>query len=239
MFCSHCSAEVVSSGAKFCYSCGRELTRDLDVQSDCKKPKTAPPATLSFEDLRKGHNRCSKVKPKANNSKATKQPKIDDLEVTIQIGVMFWKEDSSLSTKRGCNLPLKIHSSATAYILKAKAVSKQNRFNSGLVKSSDPIGYKLLYPDKTEMNRNFAWNIDFSLRKYKELGKPYSRIVFYVCSSISAVAKGCGLGGGMLKAELPSKNNLICRLFFQSAKYLLISTLCEFMVVSCIYRTES
>ena len=53
-----------------------------------------------------------------------------------------------------------------------------------------------------------------------------------------AVAKGCGLGG-VLKAELPSKNNLICRLFFQSEKYLLISTLYEFMVVSCIYRTES
>jgi len=134
---------------------------------------------------------------------------------------MIWKDDCGLTSKRGCNLPLKIHSSATADVLKARAVSKQNRFNSGLVKSCDAIGYKLLYPDKTEVESNFPWdNSEFSLRRYKEeLGKPYSRIVFCVCSNIdylshlqcdvlgSAISDSDGSDGNNCQpSKKPSKN---------------------------------
>jgi hypothetical protein len=126
---------------------------------------------------------------------------------------MFWKKVCSLSTKRGSNLPLKIHSSAIADVLKNRAVSKQNRFNSGLVKSSDPVGYKLLYPDKTEVERNFAWqNIEFSLRRYKEeLSKPYSRLVFYVCSSFDFLSH-ISDGGTIYDSDECDGNNDGCQL---------------------------
>ena len=46
MFCSNCSAEVLSSAAKFCYSCGREL----DVQASAEpKPKPASRSALTFD----------------------------------------------------------------------------------------------------------------------------------------------------------------------------------------------
>ena len=91
---------------------------------------------------------------------------------------------------------MKVLSNATSEVLKAKAVAKQNRFNSSLIKSDKALGYKLLYPDKSEVLRDFTWqkNLEFTLGKYKEeLGKPYSRIYFYLYSNIdylSYVADG-------------------------------------------------
>ena len=73
---------------------------------------------------------------------------------------------------------------------------KQNHFNSSLIKSNKALGYKFLYPDKSEVLRDFTWqnDLEFILGKYKEeLGKPYSRISFYLCSNIdylSYVADG-------------------------------------------------
>ena len=67
---------------------------------------------------------------------------------------MMWK-DGELATRRGSSLPLKVPSNATSEVLKAKAVAKQNRFNSSLIKSDKALGYKLLYPDKSEVLRDF------------------------------------------------------------------------------------
>ena len=99
---------------------------------------------------------------------------------------MIWK-DGELATRRGSSLPLKKPSNATSEVLKAKAVAKQNRFNSSLIKSDKALGYKLLYPDKSEVLREFTWqkDLEFTLEKYiEELGKPYSRISFYICSNV-------------------------------------------------------
>ena len=59
------------------------------------------------------------------------------------------------SDKESKQLPLKVVSNATSLVLKAKAVTKQNRFNSSLIKSDKALGYKLLYPDKSEVLRDF------------------------------------------------------------------------------------
>lgn len=99
---------------------------------------------------------------------------------------MIWK-DGELATRRGSSLPLKVPSNATSKVLKVKAVAKQNRFNSSLIKSDKALGYKLLYPDKSGVLSDFTWqkDLEFTLEKYKEeLGKPYSRISFYLCSNI-------------------------------------------------------
>ena len=189
--------------AKFCYSCGKELqnvpsssapngTSSSTIPSasghGTTKPLTRRP--VSFEDFRKRkeNDRSARFTPKNKGARIAK--KEEDPEVTIQIGVMTWNEDSgSLSAKRGCNLPVKIKSSATAELLKAEAVMKQNRFNGGLVKVNNPLGYRLLYPDKTEVEPQLSWKYEaFTLGRYKdELGKPYPRITFYVATwTISA-----------------------------------------------------
>ena len=137
-----------------------------------------------------GSKFCKKAKGNAWNSKNTKAS-----EVTIQIGVMIWK-DRKLATRRGSSFPLKVPSNAISEVLKDKAEAKRNRFNSSLIKSDKALGYKLLYPDSSEVLRDFTWQKDpkFTLGKYKEeLGKPYSRISFYLCSNIdylSYVADG-------------------------------------------------
>ena len=137
-----------------------------------------------------GSKFCKKVKGNALNSKNTKAS-----EVTIQIGVMIWK-DRKLATRRGSSFPLKVSSNAISEVLKDKAEAKRNRFNSSLIKSDKALGYKLLYPDSSEVLRDFTWQKDpeFTLGKYKEeLRKPYSRISFYLCSNIdylSYVADG-------------------------------------------------
>jgi len=38
MFCSHCSAEVFSTAANFCYSCGNELQRQRNEDKQSGKP---------------------------------------------------------------------------------------------------------------------------------------------------------------------------------------------------------
>ena len=108
---------------------------------------------------------------------------------------MIWK-DGELATRRGSSLPLKKPSNATSEVLKAKAVAKQNRFNSSVIESNKALGYKLVYPDKSEVLREFTWqkDLELTLEKYiEELGKPFSRISFYICSNIdhlSYVADG-------------------------------------------------
>ena len=96
-----------------------------------------------------GSKFCKKAKGNALNSKNTKAS-----EVTIQIGVMIWK-DRKLATRRGSSFPLKVPSNAISEVLKDKAEAKRNRFNSSLIKSDKALGYKLLYPDKSEVLRDF------------------------------------------------------------------------------------
>ena len=146
MFCTHCAAEVLSSTANFCYS---------------------------YEDFRKrkaeerGSKFCEKAKGNAPSSKNTEAG-----EVIIQTGEMIWK-DGEPATRRGSSLPLKVLSNATSQVLKAKAVAKQNRFNSSLIKSDKALGYKLLYPDKSEVLRDFmakgsrvySWEIQWRTRE--------------------------------------------------------------------------
>ena len=187
MFSTHCAAEVLSSAAKLCYSCGKELNEKAD------EPKSRK---LSYEDFRKrkAEERGWKFSKKARGN-APSFKNTEASEVIIHIGVMIWK-DGELATRRGSSLSLKVPSNATSEVLKAKAVAKQNRFKSSLIKGDKALGHKLLYPDKSEVLRDFTWqkDLEFTLGKYKEeLGKAYSRISFYLCSKIdylSYVADG-------------------------------------------------
>ena len=132
MFCAHCATEVLSSAANFCYSCGKELNEKAD------EPKSRK---LSYEDFRRrkaeerGSKFCKRAKGNASSSKNTEAS-----EVIIQIGVMIWKY-GELATRRGSSLPLKVPFNVTSEVLKAKAVAKQNRLNSNLIKSDN---YKAL-----------------------------------------------------------------------------------------------
>ena len=100
--------------------------------------------------------------------------------------------------------------------------------NSGLVKSCDGVGYKLLFPDKKVVESNFAWdNSEFSLRRYKEeLGKPYSRIVFYVCSNMDYLShlQSDGVDNSVSDSDESDGNN--CQSFKNSSK-IVTSTITE------------
>jgi hypothetical protein len=124
-------------------------------------------------------DRTSHSKTSSSKRQKLKAP-IQD--VTIQIGLMVAK-DGNLTVKRGSSLPLKVQPAITANQLLGMAVEKQSRFNQGMVK--DPIGYKLLYHDKREVDTIPGKEEPFSLQSYKEdIGKPYTRIIFFLCSNI-------------------------------------------------------
>lgn len=224
MFCINCSAEVLSSAANYCYSCGKMLTGDgrqtnnnhenkkesVGQPNDKQSKKSTPRArALSYEDFRKrkAEDRSSKFK-----SKTGKQPKVER-EEKINIGIMVWNTDSCvLSTKRGSILPLLVDPDIDAETLKKKAVEKQHRFHSGIVKSDNPFGYRLLFPDKQLVEDKLPWqNTQFTLRSYKdELGKPYSRITLYLCTSLDYLSHLGTSSSDSDESDMDGKQNDDC-----------------------------
>ena len=115
-------------------------------------------------------------KPEEEHSKS-KKTKPTETDVTIQVGIMAGTE---LKPKKGSNLPIKVSASIDADALLAVALEKHCRFNKDLIKRDRE--YKLLYPDKSIVAMLPGVQEKFSLLRYKEeLGKPYSRIVFFIC----------------------------------------------------------
>ena len=88
--------------------------------------------------------------------------------------------DKTLKRVRGSTMALTIAASSNQAVILEVAVAKHARFNRAF---NGDLKYTLLYPDASEEKSTLPQsNEAFSLKKYKnELGKPYSRIAFYVC----------------------------------------------------------
>ena len=122
----------------------------------------------------KGKERAAGFKAKKTQKSKSQQP----FEVNVQIGIMQ-KKDGLLRIARGSCLPLKISPSVGAEELLAKAREKIVRFNQNVFATHDMV--TLVYPDRTEVKNLPGSTESFILKKYKEeLGKPYSRIYFYL-----------------------------------------------------------
>ena len=179
MFCRSCGLSLVSS-AKYCHNCGASVNASSSTSS-ITTAKAEPPKTKNAEQkpmtLSDFHRSREEARKKTFSYKSAKKPKTDEQDVTIQVGVM---SGSDLKAKKGCNLPIKVSNNITAEALLAVAVEKHRRFNKDLVKRD--FAYKLLYPDKSIVVTLPGVKEAFTLGRYKEeLGKPYSRIIFYIC----------------------------------------------------------
>lgn len=83
-----------------------------------------------------------------------------------------------LKPVRGKTLPLFVDSQVAASDILQQAVQKMRTFNKDMQEGP----YVLLYPDCTEVVHVPGSEKPFKLAEYKkELGKPYSRINFYIC----------------------------------------------------------
>ena len=107
----------------------------------------------------------------------------------------YVEEESSLKPQRGKSLPLKLRKTAESKEILKLAVAKHAMHNRNEILHSFPSGYKLLYPDGIEVQKLKESDKDFTLQGYKsELGKPYNRITFYLCTTsdfLDHSLKGC------------------------------------------------
>ena len=138
---------------------------------------------LSFSAyrMRKEQERSS-CSPLTKKSKKTPS-KNTAVDVRINVGIMTLR-DGRLLPKRNTTLPLNVNDLIGSKELLDKAVEKHSRFNSNLI-SNNPSMYRLLYGNIArvqEANTIPGSEEPFSLRRYKEeIGKPYSKISFYIC----------------------------------------------------------
>ena len=184
MFCSSCG-NPIKEGFKFCVKCGNQVNSATDQSSASNavsvvalKSSVKTPTLNAFMLKKKDERSCH------FKTKKGKHAKLEDEEVSINIGVMKFNEDGQLKPLRGKNLPLKVRKSANSKDILTLAVTKHAMHNSNDIIKSSPECYKLLYPDGTLAQTLKESDEPFTLCQYKcEIGKPYNRLTFYVCSN--------------------------------------------------------
>ena len=191
MFCTDCGTKITSG--RFCSGCGKALSGSMEDLTSNTGKRSAPNASPSSSSSAVGIGARSNLsfdafrerKEKERSSQFTKKPKClsskkeQNLEVTIQIGLMKFR-DGELKSVRGSNLPLKVSSAIGKDELLQKGAEKMIKFNKDLC--SNPEAFTLLYPDRSSVDCLPGSEEIFSLQKYKEeLGKPYQRITLYLC----------------------------------------------------------
>lgn len=98
--------------------------------------------------------------------------------VKIQVGRMHCVQGEMVKI-RSSSVGVTIRTDATAEEVLTAAVEKQLACNRTLPKTD----YKLLYPDGSPVAFIPGTEESFSVLKYKSfLGKPYQRVVLYVCT---------------------------------------------------------
>ena len=144
------------------------------------------PLSFGAYRMRKEEDRSSNFKSKGPKPKKVKtQDTIKaTVDVKVNVGIMVFR-DGKLIPKRNTSLPLIVNDLIGQEELLNKAVDKQSRFNSVLI-SNEPRLYKLLFGNHARVQevRTIPGSDEpFTLRRYKEeIGKPYSKISFFLCS---------------------------------------------------------
>ena len=189
MFCSSCG-NTIKENFKFCVRCGSPAHSTANVAKSnlgssnggAVSRNESQRSVLSLNDFmdKKKEERKSNFK----TNKKGKQARSKDEVVTINIGLMRISEDGGLKPVRGKNLPLKTRTSANSEDILNAGVVKHAMHNSSDVIIASAERFKLLYPDGTLVDNLKESDKPFTLEKYKcEIGKPYNRLTFYVCSN--------------------------------------------------------
>ena len=110
--------------------------------------------------------------------------------VTINVGIMK-SVNLNLKPVRGKKLPLKVKTIINYEDLKKSAIGKHSHHDQSFCGLEE---YALLYPDgKEALFLPGITSTRFQLDSYKEeLGKPYSQIVLYLCSTSEFDDVSCG-----------------------------------------------
>ena len=101
-------------------------------------------------------------------------------KVKIQIGIKeFHESDGTLKILKGRSLPVSVKANTNAKQLLEEATDKHAKHFRSFNQYDH---YVLLYPDNTIIDKLPGTLEDFTLERYKEeLGKPYSKILLYIC----------------------------------------------------------
>jgi uncharacterized Zn finger protein (UPF0148 family) len=137
-FCSNCGFSLEKNFC-FCPKCGKDIINNANIKEDEKvkteipsgsasssrrfaMPKFSLPSFHAFKAKKETERQNSFSKKSAT---INKKRKIEDKEVTIQVGVM----DEYFKVKRGETIPLKISSTTSAHTILAAAIKKHGDFN--------------------------------------------------------------------------------------------------------------
>eukprot|EP00794_Sanderia_malayensis_P008464 gene8464-9371_t len=189
MFCSSCG-NTIKENYKFYVRCGSPAHSTANVTKSnlgssndgAVSRNESQRSVLSLNDFmdKKKEERKSNFKTNKKGKQAMPKGEV----VTINIGLMRNSEDGGLKPVRGKNLPLKTRKPANSEDILNAGVVKHAMHNSSDVIIASPERFKLLYLDGTLVDNLKESDKHFTLEKYKcEIGKPYNRLTFYVCSN--------------------------------------------------------
>ncbi len=173
--CSNCGFCLEQSFC-FCPKCGNEIKNDANDEklrsekptsstSSCRSrfslPSFSLPSFGAFKAMKETERQSSFSRKSMSKNK---KRKIQEKEVTIQVGVM----DDNFKVKRGETIPLKVASSATAHVILAAAIKKQSDFNKHF---DNGIIYVLVFKDGTDIEVIPGTDPpeQFTLLRYKEV----------------------------------------------------------------------
>lgn len=97
----------------------------------------------------------------------------------IKVGLVY-NYNGELKQRTGSSLPIEVKSNVSDITLKRVALDKHLAFNKQLPRDHE---FVLLYPDFKQVKYIPGTKQPFTLQHYKKcLGKPYQRIVLYLCA---------------------------------------------------------
>ncbi|XP_030580358.1 uncharacterized protein LOC115776738 isoform X2 [Archocentrus centrarchus] len=186
-FCPFCGAHM-SRLTRFCFSCGRSLeflngteqTEGPEAQGICQQPDNAKQTEKpcpSYKQFLEYRSSKSKERQSFNYGPRGRHRAKERKQVQINIGLMV-PSGTDLKPLRGKTVPLFVDPEVGAPEVLQQAVKKMRTFNKDIEEGQ----YILLYPDCSEVVHVPGSERPFKLADYKkELGRPYSRITFFIC----------------------------------------------------------
>ncbi|XP_078023637.1 uncharacterized protein LOC117251931 isoform X2 [Epinephelus lanceolatus] len=187
MFCPFCGKHM-SRLTRFCFSCGRSLeflngtdqTEGQGTSQQPDNPKQTEKPCPSYKQFLEYRSPKSKECQSFNYGPKGRHRAKERKHVQINIGLMEpdGTDETALKPLRGKTLPLFVDPEVAASDVLKQAVQKMRQFNKDMQEGP----YVLLYPDCSEVVHVPGSEKRFKLAEYKkELGKPYSRITFFIC----------------------------------------------------------
>ena len=188
-YCGSCGAKLCT---KFCVKCGAPAIVKPDNVSVKPSSSTNQQAetTVSLDAFikTKGKERSGWFNEKSKKKKSAAAESTTDTNstrsVSIQVGIMTMNEKyHEMKPVRGKKRYIKVKEDASVKDITTAAIETRATYDQFFCAAED---YTLLYPDKTQVTTLLRSDNkkEFKLKHYKkDINKPYSQVVFYLCIS--------------------------------------------------------